>query len=108
MLSPDDLLAGASASFEVEVPAEVLHPGGGGEAGMVRLRPLTIGAFQLVLKASRSDPGLIPLLMVKESLVEPRMGLEQVKGLHLGLVTFLVERIREISGLSVKKKTPGS
>jgi hypothetical protein len=107
VLSPDDLLAGAAASFEVEVPGEVLHPGGG-EGGVVRLRPLTIGAFQLVLRASRSDPGLIPLLMVKEALVEPRLGLEQVKGLHLGLVTFLVERIREISGLSVKKKTPVS
>lgn len=107
-LSPDDLLAGAAAAFEVEVPGEVLHPGGGEAGGVVRLRPLTIGAFQLILKAARNDPGLIPLLMLKESLAEPRMGLEQVRALHLGLVTFLVERVREISGLSVKKKTPES
>jgi hypothetical protein len=115
-LSPEDLLAGASATFEIEVPAEVLHPAsagraafaGGAEGGIVRLRPLTIGAFQLILKAAKSDPGLIPLLMIRESLAEPRLSLEQVKGMHLGLVNFLVAHIREISGLSVKKKTPPS
>ncbi|HEX5871867.1 MAG TPA: hypothetical protein VFY65_15670 [Longimicrobium sp.] len=114
-LSPDDLLAGAAATFEVEVPPEVLRPAdagrpfaGAAEAGVVRLRPLTIGAFQLILKAARSDPGLIPLLMLRESLVEPRLSLDQVKGLHLGLVTFLVGHVREISGLTVKKKTPES
>jgi hypothetical protein len=113
-LSPDDLLAGAAATFEVEVPAEVLRPAdaarpfAGAEGGVVRLRPLTIGAFQLILKAARNDPGLIPLLMLRESLAEPRLSLEQVKGLHLGLVTFLVGHVREISGLTVKKKTPAS
>jgi hypothetical protein len=112
-LSPDDLLAGAAATFEVEVPPEVLRPGDAGrpfaaEAGVVRLRPLTIGAFQLILKAARNDPGLIPLLMLRESLAEPRLTLDQVKGLHLGLVTFLVGHVREISGLTVKKKTPAS
>jgi hypothetical protein len=116
-LSPEDLLAGASATFEIEVPAEVLHPAaaagraafaGGAEGGTVRLRPLTIGAFQLILKAAKSDPGLIPLLMIRESLAEPKLSLEQVKGMHLGLVNFLVAHIREISGLSVKKKTPPS
>ena len=114
-LSPDDLLAGAAATFEVEVPAEVLRPAdaarpfpGAAEGGVVRLRPLTIGAFQLILKAAKNDPGLIPLLMLKESLAEPRLSLEQVRGLHLGLVTFLVGHVREISGLTVKKKTPAS
>ena len=115
-LSPEDLLAGAAATFEVEVPAEVLRPappGGGApfaaaaEGGTVQLRPLTIGAFQLILKAARNDPGLIPLLMIKESLAAPRLSLEQVRQLHLGLVSFLVEHVREISGLGVKKKAPG-
>ena len=111
-LSPDDLLAGAAATFEVEVPPEILRPADAarpfaqGEGGVVRLRPLTIGAFQLILKAARNDPGLIPLLMLRESMTEPRLSLEQVKGLHLGLVNFLVAHIREISGLTVKKKPP--
>src|SRR5215213_9139915 len=106
-LSPEDLLAGAAATFEVEVPPEVLRPaapaaapfGERAEGGMVQLRPLTIGAFQLILKAAKNDPGLIPLLMIKESLAAPRLSLEQVKGLHLGLVNFLVAHIREIGGL---------
>ncbi|HEV3049283.1 MAG TPA: hypothetical protein VGX50_03200 [Longimicrobium sp.] len=114
-LSPDDLLAGAEAPWEVAVPPEILRPAsaagplaGADEGGTVRLRPLTIGAFQLILKAARNDPGLIPLLMLKESLAEPRLSLEQVKGLHLGLVTFLVGHVREISGLTEKKKSPAS
>ena len=108
-LSPEDLLAGAEAVFEVEVPAEVLRPAAAGrpalaaEGGVVQLRPLTIGAFQLILKAARNDPGLIPLLMLRESLAEPRLSLDQVKGLHLGLVNFLVAQVREISGLAAKK-----
>ena len=113
-LSPDDLLAGSSATFEVEVPAEVLHPGGAqagfgaAEGGTVQLRPLSIGTFQLILKAAKNDPGLIPLLMVKEALVAPRLSLEQVRQLHLGLVSFLVAHVREVSGLGEKKKRPTS
>ena len=116
-LTPEDLLAGAAATFEVEVPPEVLRPAAAGRApfageaeggGVVQLRPLTIGAFQLILKAAKNDPGLIPLLMIKESLAAPKLSLEQVRQLHLGLVNFLVAHIREISGLTVKKKPPVS
>ena len=35
----------------------------------MQLRPLTIGAFQLIMRAARDDAGMIPLLMIKESLV---------------------------------------
>jgi hypothetical protein len=55
------------------------------------------------MKASRQDAGLIPLLMIKESLVEPTLSLEQVKQLPLGLVNFLIDNIRQISGLTGKK-----
>ncbi len=74
-LTPEDLLAGATAIFDVPIPPDVLRPGEGlqQEAGdpaqerVVRLRPLTIGVFQLILRATQNDPGLIPLLMIKES-----------------------------------------
>ena len=110
-LTVDDLLMGARATYEVEVPAAILRPGtaeptepaAGDEGRIVRLRPLTIGAFRLILRAAREDPGLIPLLMIKESLLEPRLTLEQVKQLHLGFVTFLIGHIRAISGLEEKK-----
>lgn len=59
-LTPEDLLAGAAATFEIVVPAEVLRPGVNGQAApnetaedmTVELRPLTIGTFQLIMKAA--------------------------------------------------------
>lgn len=113
-LTPDELLAGATAVYEVEVPPEVLHPSPEGQPAapreegprLVQLRPLTIGTFQLIMRAARDDAGMIPLLMIKESLVTPRLSLEQVRQLHLGMVNFLIAHIREISGLTGKKKSP--
>lgn len=110
-LTPEDLLAGASVTFEVAIPSSVLHPGELDTSAdnfpesrrIVQIRPLTIGRFQLIMKASRQDAGLIPLLMIKESLVEPTLSLEQVKQLPLGLVNFLIDNIRQISGLTGKK-----
>jgi hypothetical protein len=109
-LTPEDLLIGASVTFDVVIPASILHPGNHqlpiNEPQpdlVVQLRPLSIGTFQLIMKAARNDAALIPLLMIKESLVQPTMSLEQVKQLHLGLVNFLIQHIREISGLTGKK-----
>lgn len=99
--TPEDLLAGASVTFEIAVPADLL-PRTTGDL-IVQLRPVTIGAFQLIMKAARQDDGLIPLLLIKESLVQPALSLEQIKQLPLGLVNFLIAQIREISGLSEKK-----
>lgn len=107
----DDLLAGAAVTFEVLIPVSVLRPGHSGQAAaaepaadtVVHIRPLTIGTFQLIMRAARSDPELIPLLMIKEALVQPVLALEQVKRLHLGLVNFLIAHIREVSGLTEKK-----
>jgi hypothetical protein len=99
--TPEDLLAGASVTFEIVVPADLLQRSAGDLT--VQLRPVTIGAFQLIMKAARQDDGLIPLLLIKESLVLPALPLEQIKQLPLGLVNFLISHIREISGLSEKK-----
>lgn len=113
ILNPEDLLVGAATTFEVLIPADILRPGENGPSAsqaetLVQLRPVTIGTFQLIMKAARQDPGLIPLLLIKESLVQPAMSLEQVKRMHLGLVQFLIGHIREISGLTEKKSSlPG-
>lgn len=109
-LTPDDLLAGAAIAFDITIPAEILHPNPAESSTpssqplVVQLRPLTIGGFQLIMKAARADPGLIPLLMIKESLIKPQLSLDQVRGMQLGLVNFLISQIRQISGL-VEKKT---
>jgi hypothetical protein len=112
ILTAEDLLAGANTTFDVVIPSDLLHPvktlgvnGAGSNESLVRVRPLTIGVYQLIMKAAKNEPGLIPLLMVKESLVEPAMSLEQVRRLPLGLVELLIEQIREISGLTKKKRT---
>lgn len=110
-LTPDDLLMGSAVSFEVVIPPHLLHRSDSRvstapedtTAFVVRLRPLTIGTFQLIMKAARNDPGLIPLLMIKESLEQPKLTLDQVRAMHLGLVNFLIAQIRQISGLVEKK-----
>lgn len=115
-LSAEDLLAGAATTFDLVIPGTVLHPGGSeATAGpgvqadrVVQLRPLTIGTFQLIMTAAKNDAGLIPLLIIKESLVQPAMSLEQVRRMHLGLVNFVVDHARRISGLSEKKSPSGS
>ena len=105
-LTADELLAGTAVVHEVAVPAAVLHPSPDGVAdaaaapGVVRLRALTVGTLMLVAAAARDDPGLVPVLVVKESLVEPRLGMDQVRALHVGLLHFLVQKVNEVSGLS--------
>lgn len=109
MLSADDLLAGANATFEVIIPPEILRPGqetasnGQAQEMPIKIRPLTIGTFQLIMKAARNDASLIPLLMIKEAIVDPVLSINQVKQMHLGLIEFLIAHIRELSGLTEKK-----
>ncbi|MFM2376525.1 MAG: hypothetical protein RLZZ165_1622 [Bacteroidota bacterium] len=104
-VTADDLLAGADAAYRVEVPPEIVKPGGEplGKPVAVVLRPITIGTFHLILKASKDDPAMVPLLLIKESMVEPPMSMQQVQRMHIGLVEFLVLHIRDISGMGEKK-----
>ena len=102
-LTAEDLLAGTAGLHDVAVPSRLLRPGLADAvdgAGTVRLRPLSVGTLVLISRAARDDPALVPLLMVKESLVEPAMSLEQLRGLNIGLVHFLVAAVNTVSGLS--------
>jgi hypothetical protein len=106
VLTAEELLAGTAMTFDIVVPHSVLHPGS--EAGnapetVVRLRPLTLGTFLLIIKAAKEDSSLIPLLMIQEALVEPKLSLPQLRQVHLGLITFLIGHVRQISGLTEKK-----
>jgi hypothetical protein len=101
VLDAQDLLAGSAITHEVRVPQEILRPGApeDAEAGIVRMRPLNVATLTLVSRAAREDPSLVPLLMIKESLVEPVLTLDQIRRMHAGLVHFLAERANFISGL---------
>ena len=103
VLDAQDLLAGSTIIHEVRVPREILTPGADvledDEDGIVRMKPLNVAVLTLVSRASREDPSLIPLLMIKESLVEPVLTLDQIRSMHAGLVHFLAERVNFISGL---------
>jgi hypothetical protein len=101
ILDAQDLLAGSAIIHDVRVPGEILKPGTQPpeEDGLVRMRPLDVATLTLVSRAAREDPSLIPLLMIKESLVEPRIGVDEIRRMHAGLVYFLAERVNLISGL---------
>jgi hypothetical protein len=105
IVTADELLAGSDVVHDVRLPAAVVHPGtdqlaADGEAGVVRLRPLSVGTLSVISRAARDDSSLVPLLMIKESLVEPTLPLDRVRRLHVGLVHYLVGQINRISGLT--------
>jgi hypothetical protein len=103
-LTPEELLAGRDAVFDIDVPADVLRPapeGSGATAvgGRLRLRPLTVSDVQLIAKAAKDDEVLTSILMIQRALVEPKLDQAQIARMHGGLVGFLVDRINRISGL---------
>jgi hypothetical protein len=98
-LTAQELLAGSLLTYDVPVPAEVLHPDGEADEGLIRLKPLKMSTLALISKASREDPALVPLLMIKDALVEPALSMDQIRQMHAGLVHFLVAAINRISGL---------
>jgi hypothetical protein len=102
ILAAQDLLAGSGLIHEIDIPPELLRAGA---SGTVRLRPLSIATLTLISRAAREDAGLIPLLMIKEALVEPVLTLDQIRQLQVGLVCFLVSRVNQISGLTADGET---
>jgi hypothetical protein len=104
ILSAEDLLAGSGVVHDIQVPHAVLHPSRDEQPdtppGRVRLRPLSVGALTTISRAARDDASLVPLLMIKESLVEPALTLDRIRQLHVGLVQYLVGHVNRISGLT--------
>lgn len=109
-LTADELLAGSQLTFEVAIPANILSPslngaGAADEDRVVQLRPLTLTDLQKIARAAKENDALIAALMVQQSLVDPQMSVAQVVALHAGLVQFLLERVNQISGLSLSAET---
>jgi len=105
MLSAEDLLAGAAATYTVDVPAAVLRPGGdGGPAtgGQVTLRPLTVRDVQRVAQAAKEQRLVSGVLMVQQALVAPKLTVEETGSLSAGLLQFLLDKVNRLSGLTVE------
>ena len=103
-LTADELLAGASLTHEVEIPAEFLKTNSDKPvAHQVVLRPLTVKSLQRIARAAGNDEELSAVLMIQQALVEPTLKIEQVSQLPAGLARFLVERVNSISGISTPR-----
>jgi len=99
-LTSDELLAGAAATYTVSVPASMLGPNGnGGTGGEVTLRPLTVRDVQRVAQAAKEQRLLTSVLMVQQSLVSPKLTVDEAGSLAAGLLELLLARVNEISGL---------
>jgi len=110
-LSAKDLLAGSGVVHDIPVPPEILaptaQPDPGAAPGVVRMRPLSVAVLTMISRAARDDAGLVPLLMIKEALVEPVLSLDQIRQLPVGLAHFLVGQANVISGLAADGETIG-
>ncbi len=102
MLTTDALLAGAETTADVELP-ERLVPGAGDDR-RVRLRPLTVRDIRLIARAARENEDLTAALMVRQSLVEPVLTLEQLGQLPAGLMQFLLREVNRLSGITASEE----
>ncbi len=102
-LTAEQLLAGATLTHEVAIPADLLQAGGPAGEQRVTLRPLTVRDLQRIGKAAQDDESVSAALMIQQALVEPSLRLEQVSQLPAGLARFLVERINAISGVDTAR-----
>jgi hypothetical protein len=104
LLSAEELLAGADATYDVELPEALLPPDGraSGQGGRrtVRLRPLTLHDVQLIAKAARGNEVLTSVLMIQRALIEPALPERDIGKMRSGVVRFLVDRINQVSGLT--------
>jgi hypothetical protein len=107
VLSAEALLAGASAVHTVDVPTDLLGTAPADDAraeaaaGAIKLRPLTLKDVQRITQAAKDGAILTSVLMVQQSLVEPRLTIEQVSALPAGLGRHLLEAVNRVSGIGL-------
>ena len=105
MLSVADLMGGADATRDVEVPRELLAGSAAIAADRrVRLKPLTVNDLRLISRAARDSDELTAALMVQRSLVEPALSLPELSRIPVGLLQFLVREVNTLSGISASEE----
>lgn len=112
-LTAEELLASATSTFTVHLPAHLLRPvtadgaaangtNGSDIAGDVVLRPLQVRDVDRAVRAAKEQRVLTSVLMVQQALVSPPLTVEQVAALPAGVAQFLTERVNAISGLALE------
>lgn len=98
MLTAEALLAGAATEHLVEIPARLVPDAGGDRT--VRLRPLTVRDLRLIARAARENEDLSGALMVRQSLVDPQLTMDELAALPVGVMQFLLREVNRISGIT--------
>jgi len=110
LLTAEELLSGASLTYTVPLPSVLVRPSlevvAGGAVdpslmGEVVLRPLQVRDIERAARAAKEQRVLTSVLMVQQSLVSPKLTIEQVGSLPAGVVQFLLQRVNRLSGLSL-------
>src|SRR4051794_31880144 len=104
-LTAEELLASATSTFTVAVPAALPRPNGSSAdaaVGEVVLRPLQVRDVDRAVRAAREQRMLTSVLLVHQALVSPALTVEQVATLPAGVAQFLTEQVNAISGLAVE------
>ena len=127
MLSAADLLAGADAIRDIEVPVELLGAALVSDSRTdsqtdprtdprtdrqvdrqadrrVRLKPLTVNDLRLIARAARDNDELTAALMVQRSLVEPALTVPEVSRMPVGLLQFLLGHVNTLSGIAASEE----
>jgi len=106
-LSSEELLAGSSLSYDLDVPANIINPGKDAtdneDVLKIKLKPLSMNAVQRILKAAKDDDGLMSALMVKEAVIEPALSYDATMKLNSGLIRFILDEVQRISGLKASE-----
>ena len=112
MLTAEELLAGSSMTFDIQVPKQALRPGDlldtKEAGGRIRMRPLTVLDLQLAVRAAKENDSLVAALMVQRSLIDPAISVAQAMGLSAGLLQFLLEHVNRISGITMQESSVSS
>ncbi|MDQ2948839.1 MAG: hypothetical protein M3Y27_23335, partial [Acidobacteriota bacterium] len=75
-LTAEELLAGASTTYPVELPASLLPnvlSNDGHGPGEVVIRPLTIRDIQRIAQAAKEERVITSVLMIQQALVTPKL-----------------------------------
>ncbi|HEY1369803.1 MAG TPA: hypothetical protein VGF23_21930 [Gaiellaceae bacterium] len=102
-----ELLLAGQETHVVEIPPDVLRPAGESDdaeqAGPARVvvRPLLLVDVQRIQQAAQDSQALSSVLMVQQALVEPRLSIDEVNRMHVGLVEYLLREVNRISGLAL-------